>query len=207
MSKKQMTVKQIRNLPQYRNYSEEQLQEVLDKYLYGDSEERAAKIIDSFEEDYDLSGMTANDKLTLYELARIFVLLEDLEESLREAKEEKDWVNFEKINKVANSLRGDASRFQKDLNITRKARQDTGGQLVVNFIEDIKTRAKVFLAERLSEIYCPKCGMLLCKVWFLYPQVHNKLKFVCGRETCGYKFEVDSTEIVRNKNIKVGPPI
>ena len=209
MTKKNMTVAQIRNLPQYRNLSVEELEQVLDTILNGNAAERAERNIERFESDYDLSEMTANDKLTLLELARIFVTLEDIEASLQSVlnSDPVDWSTFEQINKVASGLRNDASKFQKDLNITRKARQDSGGQTVVDFIEDIKLRAKGFLDTRLAEVYCPNCNMLLAKVWVLYPDKKNKFTFVCGRRGCRHKFSVTSAELKTGKNIEVGPPL
>ena len=211
MAKRAMSVAQLRNLPQYRDKTDEELENIRDGIVLGSLESRIAGVIKSFEKDYDLSDMAANDMLYLEELAKVFLLLNDIEGHLRAELESEhtDWLNFEKINRAAETLRVSASRIQRDLNITRKARQDTKGQSVVDFIEDLKTRAKHFLEERLLEIYCPKCKMLLCKVWYLYPLENNVLNFTCGRERCGYIFEVTSKHLRenRNKNIAAGPPI
>jgi len=208
MTKKQMSIAQIKNLPQYRGLNEEELEKVLYKIHHGDAIERADGIIERFEIDYDLSEMTANDKLSLLELARIFVMLEDIEASLQEElnSDNTDWTNFERINRVSSKLREDASRFQRDLNITRKARQDTGGQSVVDFIEDIKKRATKFLDKSLSRIYCPKCKMLLAKTWLLYPNESNEFRLVCGRKGCGYSFKVLPSTFIDGRNIEAGPP-
>lgn len=207
MVKKQMTVAQLRNLPQYRDLTDEELEKVRDKVLHGDSQNRIERVIENFKTDYDLSEMTANDHLALLELARIFVMLEDIETSLQhELAGDTDWVIFEKINRAASTLRDDASKFQRDLSITRKARQDTGTSSVVDFIEDVKSRAKKFMERVLTEIYCPECKMLLAKVWCLYPNLPNKLTFVCGRGGCEYSFTVNTEELTKRKNVEAGPP-
>jgi len=209
-AKKQMTIEQLRNLHQYRNKTEEELEKIQHTIMHGDFDERMQDILASFEEDYDLSNMTANDKLALTETTRIFVLLSDMEAALkRELNEgETDWTRFEKINKIAASLRGDVSKLQQDLNITRKSRESSEGQSVTDFIIDLKTRAKSFLADRLCEVYCPKCGMLLSKVWFLYKETDNKLELICGRESCGHKFSVTNADFTNNKNLEgIGPPL
>lgn len=208
--KKQMTIAQLRNLPQYKGKSEEELERIQHIIFHGDFDERVKDVFASFEEDYDLSDMTANDKLALTETARIFVLLDDMEKALkRELGEgETDWIRFEKINKIAATLRDDVSKLQRDLNITRKSRQDSEGQTVADFIIDLKVRAKSFLSDRLCEVYCPKCNMLLAKVWFLYKDADNKLELICGRENCGYKFSVTQADFINNKNLKsIGPPL
>ena len=208
--KKQMTIAQLRNLPQYKGKTEEELERIQHIIFHGDFDERVKDVFASFEEDYDLSDMTANDKLALTETARIFVLLDDMEKALkRELGEgETDWIRFEKINKIAATLRDDVSKLQRDLNITRKSRQDSEGQTVADFIIDLKVRAKSFLSDRLCEVYCPKCNMLLAKVWFLYKDADNKLELICGRENCGHKFSVAQADFINNKNLKsIGPPL
>lgn len=206
MAKKQMTAAQLANLPQYKGLSEKELEKVRDRILSGDTG-KIDEILNSFEKDYDLSNMTANDMLALRELARIFAALGIVENKIKDVLSEgEDVSTFERLNKVASQLRSDASSIQKDLNITRKARQDAGGQSVVEFIEELKKRAQLFLKDRLVEIYCPKCKMLLCKVWFLYPEQPNEMTMICGRERCGHKFSLKSGSLVLNKNIKAGPP-
>lgn len=209
MAKRARSIAQLRNLPQYKGMTDEELEKVRHTIAHGNVEERIEKIIVSFEKDYDLIDMAANDLLSLQELAKIFVLLEDIAEELRKElkKEHTDWLVFEKINRVSNQLRDDASKLQRDLGITRKVRQDSGSQSVVEFIEDLKKRAKHFLVERLFEVYCPKCKMLLAKVWFLYPGGNNRMRLQCGK--CHHKFSVVSQDLLanRNKNIEAGPPI
>ena len=184
--KKQMTMAQLRNLPQYKGKTEEELERIQHIIFHGDFDERVKDVFTSFEDDYDLSDMTANDKLSLTETARIFVLLDDMEKALkRELNEgETDWIRFEKINKIAATLRDDVSKLQRDLSITRKSRQDSEGQSVADFVMDLKVRAKSFLADRLCEVYCPKCSMLIAKVWFLYKEADNSLSLTCSRENC-----------------------
>jgi len=205
-----MTIAQLRNLPQYKGKSDEELEKIQHTIFHGDFDERVKDIFASFKEDYDLSDMTANDKLALTEIARIFTLLDDMEKALKEElnEGETNWIRFEKINKIAATLRDDVSKLQRDLSITRKSRQDSEGQSVTDFIIDLKARAKSFLSDRLCEVYCPKCKMLLAKVWFLYKDSDNNLTLTCGRENCGHTFTVTNSDFTKNKNIKdIGPPL
>jgi len=207
MKRKVRSLAGLRNLPQYKNLSEEELLAVQEKIEHGDADFRVDQVLEGFEKDFDLSNMTVNDQLALQELARIFVNLDSIKESIQQSiHDESDWLNVERLNKIASMLRDDASKLQRDLNITRKARQDSEGGSVVDFIEELKKRAKHFLAERLNEIYCPKCNMLLAKVWVLYPDQDNELNLICGRDGCGYKSKVILKELEDGKNIKVGPP-
>jgi len=53
-----MTITQLKNLPQYRDKSDEELIKIRDKILSETTEGRIEKIIESFKDDYDLSDMT-----------------------------------------------------------------------------------------------------------------------------------------------------
>lgn len=203
--KKHMSVRQLANLPQYQGLSKEELEDVRFNIIYGDIDARIEETIASFEEDYDLSNMTANDRLALIELARIFVMLDQVQRRLNKL-EDLELEEFEKLNKIISVMRSDASKLQKDLNITRQARQDSGSQSVVDFIEDLKKRAKVFIQDRLASIYCPECGMLIAKAWFLYPEADNRIHLECRREGCKHTFGVTSSELTSGKNTELGPP-
>lgn len=209
MTKRKRSIGQLRNLPQYKNKTDEELLAIQSRIEKGDLDERVEKVVASFEKDYDLSDMTANDVLSLNELAKISIMLGEVARILdfELQKDPVDWTDVERINRVSSSLRDDASKLQRDLDITRKARKGSGSTGVVDFIEDLKRRAKKFLDDRLASIYCPKCKMLVCKVWFLEPEQKNSVRIHCGRQRCRHQFTVKSTELPELKNIKVGPPI
>jgi len=211
MAKKKMSPAQLRNLPQYKEYTDEQLDLVAYQVEHGgDFEGKVEDVLESFRKDYDLSNMSINDTISLAGLARLFVMIEETDDQISNEinNDDTDWGMVGAMNRTATKFREDASRMQSDLNITRKARQGDEGQSVVDFIEDLKTRAKNFLKDRLCEVYCPKCNMLLAKVWCLYPDEDNVLHVVCGRDGCGYKFDVTSKYMTEhmNKNAAIGPP-
>lgn len=205
MAKKEMSIAQLKNLPQYSDKTDAELKEIREKILTGGLKGRVEDTVEEIKADYDISDMTANDKFSLYELARAFVTAEDLQRDLREAQEEGDWGIYGKINRELHRTRDDISDLQDYLNITRKAREKTGKHSLVEFIEDLKQRGRKFLDQKLSEIYCPQCEELICKAWFLYPEENNAIKLYCER--CGNKFTIKSKDIEDNKNIDVGPPI
>lgn len=205
--KRVRTKSQLRNLPQYKNLSDEEMDTVFRRVNFGDMDSKMIDVLASFEQDYDLSNMTANDKLSLEELARIFVILNELDAKIKSIIEapDSDWNAFGSITRVTNQLRESASLIQRDLNITRKARQDVGDQSVVDFLEELKVRAKNFLRDRLCEIYCPDCNHLIIKVWFAYPDENTIIHCICGN--CDNKFDIKSSELAKTrKNIEVGPP-
>jgi len=210
LTKRKRLLAQLRNLPQYRNKTDVELEEIRNRIEEGGLTEQAAEVVATFEKDYDLTDMTANDRLSLTELAKVSVMLEDLTNIIHmdmKKGNDVDWQNIDRMNRIAASLRDDASKLQRDLDITRKARKGAGGTGVVDFIEDLKVRAKKFLEDRLASIFCPKCNMLVCKVWFLHPDEKSSVRIHCGRNRCRHQFTVKATDIDRLKNVKVGPPV
>lgn len=209
MAKKQMTVAQLRNLPQYRNLSDEELKKVQEEILRGSTEERKREVLERLKIDYDLSDMNENDRLSLDNLAQIFVRLDDLERTIDELLNDGNYMDADRLNKMSASLRRDASQIQQDLAITRKARKGDKEEDLVTYIADLKTRAKKFLEERLSYIYCPECKMLLANTWFLYPGANNAIKITCNRvindegDICGKTFQVKSKELLDNNNCNI----
>jgi len=165
-------------------------------------------VLDKFEQDYDLSDMNANDELALDNLAKIFVRLETYERRLDDADDVSD---IDKLTRITERLRNDASKIQTDLGITRRQRKSEKEANLQTYIDDIKYRAAGMLTDRLNYIYCPKCHMLLCNTWFLYPdEKDNVLRLRCNRplgdsgEICGHTFTVTSQELKKNKNKNKG---
>lgn len=191
---------------------DEEYPEIIDPdTIYESVKERAQAVYNKLAEDYDLTDLNENDRLALRDWCIIMVRIEDLEKEVssimvNDTSDDK-WITIEKINRILSSLRESASKHQTDLSITRKARKGDNETSVAAFIEDVTTRARHLLDERLSYIYCPKCRELLANVWFLYPDVSggNSITLTCGRTTdrgkiCGHRFTVTSHELAENGN-------
>ena len=88
---------------------------------------------------------------------------------------------YDKVASQLKNLRSDVSSLQDTLKISRKVRKGDKEESVLNFIEDLKERAKRFYESKMSYIFCPKCDMLLGTIWTLYPNSNNKLKLTCQR--------------------------
>lgn len=202
MARKNMTAAQLKNLPQYRDKTLEELEEIAKNLGEKSFKERIEDYFVKYQEDYDITEMTENDRQALKELARVSVSLEDMVDAFEEAKDDGLWDVVGKINREIHRLRSDFSDLQRDLSITRRSRQETGQETIPDYIESLKKRAKHYMDKMLKEIYCPQCNLLIAKIWMLYPKENNTLEFTCGK--CGRHFEVDSFE--KNKNIPVGPP-
>ena len=212
--KMNISMKQLMTLKQYKGLTEEQ---VFEKWLEGKNKDyyRIQILKDKMALDYDLTDLNANDKASLDDLCTLYIRVEDMDRKIADEmeKEEPDMYNIQNMSKTLTQWRDSISRIQIDLNITRKARKGDNETSVVAEFNSIKERAKKMLEERLSYIYCEKCGMLLSTVWFLFPEEGNSVTVTCGREggtgkRCSHRTTVSSRFLKEhnNKNIDTKLP-
>jgi hypothetical protein len=204
--------RKLRNLHQYKGLSEEEFDEKMAELKVGvtsvqEFEKRIQKKLKEFSEDYDLTELNSNDKLVLRALCQAHITLEDLERQSYKLREEGIGLDnitiIEKVSKVMSDLRKDISNLQDDLKITRKVRKSDKETSVINYIDDLKAKAKEFYSSRMSYIYC-ECGMLLSTIWTLYPEANNKITLVCQRELengekCGKKVTITTKELLEKR--------
>jgi len=202
-----------RNLPQYRDMSDDEFDRMFEDTQYNvgiskDFEDRIAKKIDEFSQDYDIDDLKINDKETLRAFVQAIIALEDYERIIFNIRSEGD-ISQHNINvvdglgKITSDLRKDISRFQEDLNITRKIRKSDKETSVVSYISNLKEQARQFYEQKMSFIYCD-CGMLLGTLWSLYPDESNTIVLTCHRKLddgsfCGKKIKVTTKELMENR--------
>lgn len=205
---------QVRNLAQYKNLTEEEFEEMWSDRqgslsLSKDFEDKINKKIEEFSADYDIDDLKINDKETLRAFVQAIIALEDYERFIFDIRASKNIsqanINVvDRVQKIMSDLRRDISKFQDDLNITRKIRKSDKESSVISYIANLKDQARQFYESKMSYIYCPKCNMLLATTWTLYPLSDNKLSFTCKRpmadgSTCNHKFNVSTKELNDNR--------
>lgn len=140
--------------------------------------------------DYQVTDLNSSDEEALDKLASAYVTLERIEknidrllEFLDQDPENQDYIQgLSRLNDAASKLRSDISRFQNDLGITRKQRNQDSEEDVVNHILKIKKAARKFAQYRTTLVFCTECNNLIGMVWFKYPkQKGNQAKFVCEK--------------------------
>lgn len=207
-------IDRMRNLVQYRDLSDEKFEEVMRNKEVGMEhsealEVRIEKKLAEFEEDYDLSDMKINDKDALRALIQAQITLEDYEQLLfsirKQGFSEQTFYMVEKLQKAMSDLRSDISKFQYDLNITRKIRKSDQDASVLAYMANVKEKAKKFYESKMSYIFCPKCHMLLGTIWTMYPNDdRNKITLTCGRVlpdggTCGERVIIGTKELLKSR--------
>ena len=204
------TKKQYRNLAQNRNLSEEEFELAWQRFTEKKEleskidESRIEEIMNQFEQEYDLTGMNINDKISLEQIAKITAMLDLVGDLLNQALLEGETTRSQKFTSINKDLTATLSSLQDDLGITRKSRQAAAGESLDDYLPEIQKKARSFLKERLAYIYCPKCNMLVANAWFANWDNHNELHLVCPRESCQHQFTVTSKELSkkRNKNVE-----
>jgi hypothetical protein len=202
----------IRKLRQFKDMSDDDFDLYWDTKAVGitinrEFDTRVEKKIDEFSKDYDLSDLKINDMLVLRALAQALITLEDLEHfSYNERLQGINMdaiLSLEKLNNIMSSLRKDISNMQNDLKITRRIRKGDREESVINYLEDLKLKAKKFYESRMQYIFCPKCNMLLATAWFLYlNETGNRIICTCHRKLsdgteCGEIVNLTSKDLLK----------
>lgn len=209
--------KKLRNLPQYRDMSDDEFQNVIsnmeaEELGLGISklfEKRIEEKLAKFEEDYDLSDLKVNDREVLRGLVQTIISLEAYEQEMFKLRAEgitaENLLAIDKVQKIMEGLRKSISDAQNDLAITRKHRRSDQQTSVIDYIDSLKLKAKKFAESRMAYVICPKCSTLLMTCWNLYPEnPHNKITLICLQKDkdgipCNTKFTVTTKEMLENK--------
>lgn len=211
---KSRSIKKLRNLPQYKDMTDEELQAlVLEKensseVIIQDLEARSQRMMQMFEEDYDLTDLKINDREVLKSLIRDILALEDYDKQISELRasgiDANNLLAVEKIQKVMSDLRKGISDAQNDLSITRKHRKSDQETSVIAYIESLKEKARKFYQAKMSYVLCPKCNTLLATIWTLYPEEDNVLRLTCIQKDkegkpCGNVVTISTKQLITNR--------
>jgi hypothetical protein len=204
----------LRHLKQYQELSDEDFDSLFEKMQVTPQsaenfEKRIKEKLLEFEDDYDFSEMKINDKSTLRALIQAIISLEDFEQHLfllRKDITESNLYAIEKLNKVMSELRNDISKLQSDLNITRKIRKSDQETSLIEYLENLKEKARKFYESRMSYIFCtnPDCNELLATIWTLYPKGKNTITLICNRvmddgKPCGTVVKISTEELLEKR--------
>lgn len=210
---KSLNKNKLRNLPQYRDMPEEELDLIIANREVSietskELEKRVENKLQKFAEDYDLSDMKENDKATLRAMIQAILSLEDYEQLAYKLRLEgvttENILAVDKVSKIMEGLRKGISDFQNDLNITRKHRKSDQETSVLAYIESLKQKAREYYESRMSYVFCNKCHTLLATIWTLYPEEDNKIQLVCMQKDkagnpCRNKVTVSTKELLEKK--------
>lgn len=163
-------------------------------------EEKTNEYLEILTQDYDIEDLTGNDSANLEALAVAKAQLDRYNDVWEE------YMNSEKIplsdintlRNIISSTRQDIIRIEDSLGIQRKNRKKEEESLV-EYLKSVKKRARSFLEERLSQIYCPECSTLVASMWLLSYDLGSRFKFICP--FCSNDFLVEDFELKNRKNL------
>lgn len=174
--RKELNRLSMRKLPQFAKLTEEEFDQKFNTLLISRQWDEALKekfdaVKRQFQESYDLTELLPNDNIVLDNLIRAMLFLENYEKQLHNLQKEgvshSNLDLVKEINGICKDLRNDISKMQDDLNITRRRRKNEKEASVINFIEDLKEKARKFYTQKMQMIFCEKCNTLLSTVWWL----------------------------------------
>lgn len=198
MTRKGYNITSLRNLPQYRDLSDEAFEEAIKGFFVEEAEELAQEFYEQFKEDYVLDDLKANDKIALESLSYFYAQLRYNQNKINEFRDSEDILFTEAVSnlvtdneKIIRSIKV----LESQLGISRIERLKDEGEDMIDLVKSVRERAKKYLEKKLHYIFCPKCNMLLGNVWLLYRELEGayELKFVCKREQKG---KVCNTEVI-----------
>jgi hypothetical protein len=201
----------MRNLKQYAKMSEDEYDSMVEKEVLDIQPDKLwlsliEKKMKEYEGSYDLADLKINDIDSLRALAAASVRLDAfdaiLNKEIARGVTPDNILVIEKIGKYMSDLRGDMSKLQEDLKITRKNRKGDKEVSVINYLEDLKLKARTFYEKKSFQIFCPKCNTLIANWWTLYPESKNKIVLTCTRQSgdegtiCGETISLSSKELM-----------
>jgi hypothetical protein len=204
--------KSLRHLPQFRDMSDEEFETyykdvVVEAKKDHAMEERVIRLMEKFEDEYDLADLLPNDRAVLDNLIRTIIQLDDYMDIQNKFKAEgvteSNVFFIEKLANICKMMRADISSMQNDLGITRKNRKNDKEQSTITMLEDLKKKAKQFYQERMIYIFCEKCGTLLHTSWWLFGNKKSgKIHVGCHHEVdgvvCGWEKDITAKDIIEN---------
>jgi hypothetical protein len=205
----------LKGLTGWKDKSEEDFEESYQLAMFGALkdqlvEEKINRLRKQYEEEYDLEELLPNDRAVLATLIQSTVLLDLYQNTLFSILKNPDATSDVNITKakslgdVCNKLTSDISKMQGDLAITKKDRKNSKEASVINFIEDLKVKAKRFYMSKMVTIICPNCSTVLATCWTLYSEHRStKLHVKCHRKleenkVCGYEGDFTISDLYAN---------
>ena len=145
---------------------------------------RYDQILKEFAETYDLSTMnSANDRTNLQALARNIDRLEEISKAITTIMRGGDLgekaIQIKTLSGLETDLIEKNLQLERQLGIDRKSRKKDNETSPVEYITHLKQAAKEFLAQRLVQVYCPKCKILVMRFSAAYEHTEFHLGVQC----------------------------
>lgn len=121
----------------------------------------------------------ANDKSNLDMMLKTEIMVDDIQEKIRDLMTDDVVDNVAAIKKLSDLLkdaRDTVLAIQRTLAIDRKTRKTEETASVADYIRAIKRDSKDFMEQRIIRVYCPDCKIMVGRIF----PVHEHTAFSCS---------------------------
>lgn len=204
-------LKRLRNLPRFKDMSEEELVAYVKSRPQKERKPRKKKIDESIQvipktdeeldydkrfniklvqlrDEYGVDMNEANDAELIQILVRLSLQAEDADKKIRESKSGPfDTKTLKELGEYQKSLVGAITDIQDKLGITRKARKEKQVDDIPQYLKEIRRKAKDFWNRTTTAVLCQKCQIELARYWLNFPDLATKAVFELECWKCGEK--------------------
>lgn len=192
-------IKRLRNLPAFKDWTVEQLEEYLRNKPIKERKARTPKVkepketevlgtdadydkrynakLNQMKNEYGVDMNDANDAENLRILVRLTIQLEDIDAKVRvltkgkflDSKQLKDFADYQR------GLVGSVTDLQDKLGITRKARKEKQQDDIPQWMRAIRIKAKDLWDRETTAVKCNNCSIELARYWLNFPELALKV--------------------------------
>lgn len=204
-------LKRLRNLPSFKDKTEEELIEYLNSrpqkprkprkkkepvtpaiepvIEIKDYETRYEKKLNQLKDEYGVDMNEANDAENLRILVRLLIQLEDVDTRITTAANEKylDTKSFKELGEFQKSLVNGITDVQDKLGITRKVRKEKQVDDIPQYLKAIRLKARDYWNRKTVSVKCEKDQIELARYWLNFPDLATKAVFELECWKCGEK--------------------
>lgn len=200
-------LKRIRNLPAFKNKTEEELIEYLKNKPQKERKPRKSKTsqevstglvdydtrynskINQLKNEFGVDMNDANDAENLRIYVRLSIQLEDVNERMIKAHKEQylDTKGLKELAEVQKSLVNGITDIQDKLAITRKSRKEKQVDDIPQYLKLIRTKARTFWDRETVPVKCEKCQIELSRYWLNFPKLAYAINMELECWKCGEK--------------------
>jgi hypothetical protein len=126
----------------------------------------------------------ANDKSNLDMMLKTEIMVDDIQERIKELMEEDAVGNVSAVKKLSDLLkdaRDTVLAIQRTLAIDRKTRRSEETASVADYIRDLKKHASEFMAQRIVRVYCPDCNVMVGRIYPVHDHTAFNVSFQCDQ--------------------------
>ena len=197
-------LKRLRNLPSFKDKTEEEIREYLknkpepvrrprtpkvkvevtadDK----DYNKRYNKKLNQIVDEFGVDMNDANDQELVNILVRLSLQGEDVDHKIRGAGKF-DTKTLKELGEYQKSVINAITDVQDKLGITRKVRKEKQVDDIPQYLKEIRRKAREFWNRTTSSVVCQKCKIELSRYWLNFPDLASSIKMELECWKCGEK--------------------